>query len=71
MYGGSLMIIGIGYQELLIILIIVLVLFGATKVPQLMRGIGQGVKEFKSAVGDEEDKKDESEQKKAEPKEEK
>ena len=41
-----------GVQELLIILVIVLVIFGATKVPQLMRGLGQGIKEFKQAVND-------------------
>lgn len=43
----------VGPSELWIILIIVLVLFGATRVPQLMRGIGQGINEFKHAVKDE------------------
>jgi sec-independent protein translocase protein TatA len=42
----------VGPSELWIILLIVLVLFGATRVPQLMRGIGQGIREFKSAVKD-------------------
>ena len=46
---------GLGPQELIIILLIVLVLFGATKVPQLMRGLGQGVREFKDAVSTSDD----------------
>ena len=40
----------LGTQELLIILVIVLVLFGASRIPQLMRGIGLGVREFRDAV---------------------
>lgn len=39
----------IGWPEIVGILIIVLVLFGARKVPELMRGLGQGIKEFKKA----------------------
>ena len=42
----------IGGQELIIILIVVLVLFGGKKIPELMRGLGKGVKEYKDAVGD-------------------
>ncbi|GAB4283656.1 MAG: twin-arginine translocase TatA/TatE family subunit [Marinilabiliales bacterium] len=42
----------IGSQEIIIIFIIVLVLFGAKKIPELMRGIGKGVKEFKDATSD-------------------
>lgn len=40
----------IGGQELIIILLIVLVLFGAKKIPELMRGLGKGVKEFKDGM---------------------
>ncbi len=43
---------GFGWQELMIILIIVVVLFGATRIPQIMRGLGIGVKEFRSAIKD-------------------
>jgi sec-independent protein translocase protein TatA len=43
---------GMGTQEWVVILIIVLVLFGATRVPQLMRSVGQGIKEFKGAIKD-------------------
>lgn len=39
----------IGPQELIIILIVVLLLFGGKKIPELMKGLGQGVKEFKDA----------------------
>ena len=40
---------GLGTQELLVILILVLVLFGAKKIPEIMRGLGQGIREFKRA----------------------
>lgn len=42
----------IGGQEIIIILIIVLILFGGKKIPELMRGLGKGVKEYKNAVND-------------------
>lgn len=37
-------------QDLIIILIIVLVLFGGAKIPQLMKGVGQGLGEFKKGI---------------------
>jgi len=40
---------GLGAQEIIIILIIVLLLFGGKKIPELMRGLGKGIKEFKDA----------------------
>jgi sec-independent protein translocase protein TatA len=43
---------GIGGTELLIILAIVLLLFGGAKLPQLARGLGQSMKEFKKAAKD-------------------
>ena len=39
----------LGGQELVLIFLIILVLFGANKIPQLMKGIGQGMHEFKKA----------------------
>ena len=47
----SLVILGaIGAPEIIIILIIVILLFGGRKIPELMKGIGQGMKEFKKAA---------------------
>ena len=40
----------IGTQELLIIGLIVLLLFGGTQIPKLMRGLGKGVKSFKDGM---------------------
>ena len=50
----------IGGPELIIILCVVLLLFGGKKIPELMRGLGRGVKEFKDAKdGDRKDTKKE------------
>lgn len=46
---------GLGGNELIIVLILVLVLFGGSKVPQLMRGMGEGMKEFKKATRDDDE----------------
>ena len=43
---------GLGYQELLIILVIVLVLFGANRLPELAKSLGSSVKEFKKGVNE-------------------
>jgi sec-independent protein translocase protein TatA len=45
--------LGLGSQELIIVLIIVLVLFGGAKLPQMMKGLGEGMKEFRKATRDE------------------
>jgi len=39
----------LGFNEILIILIIVLLLFGGKKIPELMRGLGRGMREFNDA----------------------
>lgn len=39
----------LGGQEIILILVIVILLFGGRKIPELMRGIGKGIKEFKDA----------------------
>ncbi|MEX2598291.1 MAG: twin-arginine translocase TatA/TatE family subunit [Dehalococcoidia bacterium] len=52
---------GIGWQELLIVLAIVLVIFGAGRVPEIARSLGKGIREFKSSVSDkDEETKNES-----------
>ncbi len=43
----------LGPTELIIIVLIVVLLFGGRKIPELMKGIGQGMKEFKKASKDE------------------
>lgn len=40
----------IGYGQLLIIVFVVILLFGGAKIPELMRGMGRGVREFKDAM---------------------
>ncbi len=40
---------GLGVQELLLIGLLILLIFGGRKIPELMRGLGQGLKEFKKA----------------------
>lgn len=40
---------GLGAPEIIIILVIVLLLFGGKKIPELMKGLGKGMKEFKDA----------------------
>lgn len=42
----------IGTQEIIIIAIIVLLLFGGRKIPELMRGIGKGIRSFKEGMKD-------------------
>ena len=46
---------GLGGHELWLVLGLVLLLFGGAKIPQMMRGLGEGMKEFKKATRDDED----------------
>jgi sec-independent protein translocase protein TatA len=49
---------GLGFQELLLILLIVILIFGTSRIPELGRGLGEGIKNFKKGLkGDEEQKK--------------
>lgn len=41
-----------GPNQMILILVVVLLLFGGRKIPELMRGLGRGVKEFKDGVAD-------------------
>ena len=52
----------IGPQELIVVLVVVVLMFGGTKIPELMKGLGKGIKEFKNASkADEEAPKKDSE----------
>lgn len=55
--------LGLGFQEILVIALVVLLLFGGKKIPELMKGLGKGVKSFKEGMNEvtnlEEDKKQE------------
>ena len=44
---------GVGIKELIVILFIILILFGAKKVPELAKGLGSGLREFKKAAKEE------------------
>ena len=48
----------IGAPQIILIVIVVLLLFGGRKIPELMRGLGSGIKEFKNATKEDEDKSD-------------
>ena len=54
------LILGVGTQELLLILLVALLLFGGKKIPELMKGLGKGVKSFRDGMNgvDEADKED-------------
>ena len=45
-------ILGLGSQEMILIFLALLLLFGAKKIPELARGLGKGIKEFKDATKD-------------------
>jgi sec-independent protein translocase protein TatA len=49
----------IGFTEILIVVLVILIFFGAKKIPEIAQGFGKGIKEFKKAVkdGGEEEKK--------------
>ena len=49
---------GIGFQEVLLIALVVLLFFGGKKIPELMKGLGKGVRSFKAGLN--EDRSDES-----------
>lgn len=62
-YRSIYIMFGFGPLELTLILVIVLIIFGAGKLPEIGSGLGKGIKNFKNATKDEkvEDKKDEPE----------
>jgi len=49
---------GLGGSEVILIVAIILLMFGGRKIPELMRGLGKGIREFKDASKGIEEKKD-------------
>jgi sec-independent protein translocase protein TatA len=52
----------IGPTELIIIVVVAVLLFGGKKIPELAKGLGEGIKNFKSSVKSEEEKQEEKKQ---------
>jgi sec-independent protein translocase protein TatA len=50
----TLTILALSWQHILIVAVLLVLLFGGKKIPELMRGVGSGIKEFKDAVKEEE-----------------
>jgi sec-independent protein translocase protein TatA len=61
MISGNIFLGMVGPWQWIIIGIAILLLFGGKKIPELMRGLGSGIKEFKDASKEEETSKDKSE----------
>ena len=57
----KLLLFGLGMQEIIVIALIILLLFGGKKIPELMKGLGKGVKSFKDGMKDIDDDKSSSE----------
>jgi len=49
---------GMGTTQIIIILVVIVLLFGGKKIPELAQGLGKGIKNFKDAVNEEENKTD-------------
>jgi len=60
---------GLGWAELLVLLAIVLIIFGASRLPEIGRGLGTGIQEFRKSIKGEPESKDEKIESKKQPKE--
>jgi sec-independent protein translocase protein TatA len=49
MLSSNLLLLHLGGQEVILIVVLALLLFGGKKIPELMRGVGKGIREFKDA----------------------
>lgn len=57
---------GLGFQEIIVIVLVILLLFGGKKIPEMMKGIGKGIRSFKDGMnGIDDDVKDSKEEKKS------
>ena len=52
MFGSQILFMNLGPTEILIIALVVLLLFGGKKIPELMKGLGKGVKNFKEGMNE-------------------
>ncbi|MCB4790289.1 MAG: twin-arginine translocase TatA/TatE family subunit [Elusimicrobia bacterium] len=52
--------LGLGFQEILVLFLIALLLFGSTKLPGIGKSLGKSIREFKKAVSSEEEKDDDT-----------
>ena len=50
--------LAIGVWQIVVVVLLVLLMFGGRKIPELMRGVGQGMKEFKKATAEDDDDDD-------------
>ena len=50
----------IGFPELVVILVVAVLLFGGKKIPEVAKGLGEGIKNFKNALKSEDDMKDDN-----------
>jgi sec-independent protein translocase protein TatA len=48
---------GLGFPEIILILVIVILIFGTSRIPELGRGLGEGIRNFKKSVRGDEEKK--------------
>ena len=51
---------GLGFPEIILILVIVILIFGTSRIPELGRGLGEGIRNFKKSVKDDDNKKEET-----------
>ena len=54
---------GLGMREILVIAILILLLFGAKRIPEFMKGLGSGIKEFKKSMKQDDKENDNTEDK--------
>ena len=54
---------GLGMREILVIAILILLLFGAKRIPEFMKGLGSGIKEFKKSMKEDDKENDNTEDK--------